>query len=63
MNLNEARGSIEVNVNMEVSKPNIHDASQGPDVRLAAMALLVEHLRGQVVGCPTDGLPPVPNRL
>lgn len=27
------------------------------------MALLVEHLGGQVVGRPTDRLPPVPRRL
>lgn len=40
-----------------------HDTAQGPDVRLTAVALLVEHLRGQVVGRPTDGLLPVPSRL
>ena len=40
-----------------------HHAAQGPDVGLAAVALLVQHLGGQVVGGPADRLPPVPRRL
>lgn len=34
-------------------KPS-HDTSQGPDVRLCAVALSVEDLRGQVIGSPAD---------
>lgn len=33
---------------------NSHDTSEGPDVRLCAVALSVEHLRSQVIGSPTD---------
>lgn len=33
---------------------NLHDASEGPNIGLCAVALSVEHLRGQVVGSPTD---------
>lgn len=35
-------------------KPNLHDASEGPDVRLCAVTLSVEDLGGQVVGSSTD---------
>ena len=38
---------------------NSHYTAQGPDVRLAAVTLLVEHFWGQAVGSSTDCLPPV----
>lgn len=37
-----------------------HYTAQGPDVWFTAMALLVEHLGGQIVGSSADRLPPVP---
>lgn len=33
---------------------NLHDAAQSPHVRLPAMALFVQHFRGQVIGCTAD---------
>lgn len=41
----------------------LHYAAQSPDVGFAAVALLVEDLRGQVVGSSTDRLPSVSCRL
>ena len=41
----------------------LHHTAQGPDIRLAAVALLVKHLGGEVVGGPTDCFPSVPSRL
>lgn len=33
---------------------NSHDTAEGPDVRLGAVTLSVEHLWGQVIGSPAD---------
>ena len=41
----------------------LHHTAQGPDIRLTAVALLVQHLGGQVVGGTTDCFPAVPSRL
>ena len=43
-----------------VSALYLHHTAQGPDIRLTAVALLVQHLRGKVVGGPADCFPPVP---
>lgn len=37
-----------------------HDAANGPDVHLEAVSLLAQHLWGDVVGCPTQGLLALP---
>lgn len=34
---------------------NLHDTTEGPDIRLRAVTLSVEHLWGQVIGSPADG--------
>ena len=33
----------------------VHDAAQGPDIRLESVSLLVQHLRRDVVRGPADG--------
>lgn len=38
-------------------------AAEGPDVHLVAVALLAQHLRCDVVGCPTQGLLPLAIKL
>lgn len=41
-------------------KYDSHDAANRPDVHLKAVPLLAQHLWGNVVGCPTQGLLALP---
>ena len=49
-----------MNIRRFAHKECVEDAAQRPDVHLVAVALLAEHLRGDVVGGPAQGLLPLP---